>query len=387
MMKKILTILGTRPDSIKLAPVIKEMERYPKEIESIVVATAQHREMLDHVLKVFEITPDFDLNIMARNQDLFHVTGRALEKLKKVFKEIQPDLVLVQGDTTTTFVGALASFYEKIPVGHVEAGLRSHERYSPYPEEMNRILTDALSDFHFAPTPLAKENLIREGISEERIKVTGNTAIDALLMVSQMKYQFEDPVLKEVTSNGRRLLLVTAHRRESFNEPLREICSALSDLVHRYSDIEVVYAVHLNPNVYNPVHEILGKIERVHLIPPPDYETFVHLMKKSYLILTDSGGIQEEAPSLGKPVIVLREVTERVEGIKAGNAVLAGRKKKRIIEESTRLLKDQGAYQKMTHKKNPYGDGKASERIVSQLRKHWGFITKGMIDFHSGKES
>ena len=382
-MKKILVILGTRPDAIKMAPVIKELERYPKEMESIVVATAQHREMLDQVLSVFSIRQDFDFNIMVKNQDLYHVTTQILEKMRKILQETKTDLVLVQGDTTTSFVGALAAFYEKIPIGHVEAGLRSHQKYSPYPEEMNRRLTDSLSDLHFAPTSLARENLIHEGISAESITVSGNTAIDALFMVSQREFQFEDSRLREVISNGRKIILVTAHRRESFNEPLREICFALSSLAKKFSDIEVIYSVHLNPNVHQPVHEILGKNERIHLIDPPDYTTFVHLMKHSYLILTDSGGIQEEAPTLGKPVIVLREVTERIEGIRAGTAVLVGTKKENIIEETSRLLQNSEEYQKMAQRKNPYGDGMASERIVNQLRIQLGLVSEIMEEYQS----
>jgi UDP-N-acetylglucosamine 2-epimerase (non-hydrolysing) len=375
-MKRILTILGTRPDTIKLAPVITELAKHPEELQSIVLATAQHREMLDQVLSVFNIRPDYDLNIMVKDQDLYHVTSHVLDKLKKILREIKPDVILVQGDTTTTFVGALAAYYEKILIGHVEAGLRSHQKFSPYPEEMNRILTDALSDLHFAPTSVAKENLLREGVAPKSITVTGNTSIDALLMVSQRESRSGNSKLREIISNGRRFILVTAHRRENFNEPLRDICTAISALTREFPDLDVIYSVHLNPNVKKPVNEILGATERVHLIDPPDYETFIHLMKNAYLILTDSGGIQEEAPTLGKPVIVLREVTERIEGIKAGTAVLAGTKRESIIENTARLLEDSEEYQKMAQRKNPYGDGLANERIVSVLRHHLGFVPK-----------
>jgi UDP-N-acetylglucosamine 2-epimerase (non-hydrolysing) len=380
-MKRVLTILGTRPEAIKLAPVIREMENFPQEIQNIVVATAQHREIMDQALSIFNIQPDFDLNVMVQNQDLYHVTRKILEKLRSILTETNPDFVFVQGDTTTSFAGALAAFYEKLPTGHVEAGLRSHEKYSPFPEEMNRRLTDILCNYHYAPTQLARESLLREGISEENIIVTGNTAIDSLLMITKEQHHFVDSTLKEVTSNGRKLILVTAHRRESFNQPLKEICIALKDLVQAYSDIEIVYSLHFNPNIREPVREILGNSDRIHLIEPPDYKTFIHLMKNSFLIMTDSGGIQEEAPSLKKPVIILREVSDRMEGIHDGTAVLAGTKRENILKETTRLFDNAEDYQNMTKKKNPYGDGMASRRIVNDLRFRWGLTSNKIKDF------
>ncbi len=357
-------IIGTRPDTIKMAPVIKEIEK--SQAKSIVVVTAQHRKLLDQVLEVFSIKPDFDLDIMKENQDLYWTTIQILQKLRDILKEVKPDIVFVQGDTTTTFVGGLAAFYEKIPIGHIEAGLRSGNKYSPYPEEMNRKFTDTLADFCFAPTQIAWENLLREGIPQERIWITGNTGIDALFMVLNKDYRFKDKRLKEIIESGKKIVLVTAHRRENFGGGgLRNICQALLELREKFKKIEIVYSVHPNPNVRKPVYDILGNSPQIYLIEPPEYLCFCNLMKHSDLILTDSGGIQEEAPSLGKPVLVMREVTERVEGITAGTAILVGTDRQKIVQEASLLLTDKKKYGMMSKLSNPYGDGKASQRIIN----------------------
>lgn len=367
---KVLTLFGTRPEAIKLAPVIRELERLG--LESRVCVTAQHREMLDQVLALFEIEPDWDLDLMRPDQSLYQVTTRSLEALEGVLRAERPELVLVQGDTTTAFSGALAAFYAKVWVGHIEAGLRSHDKAAPFPEEMNRRLADQLSDWLFAPTAGAKENLIREGLPAERIFVTGNTVIDALLWtVGRLKCPESQARLeRRFTSLGldleKRLILVTAHRRESFDR-LAEICTGLKLIAEHNRDLEVVYPVHLNPRVLGPVRQILEGLERVHLIEPQDYESFVWLMSRAYLILTDSGGIQEEAPALGKPVLVLRERTERPEAIAAGTARLVGVNRERIFKEIQRLLDSSAEYGKMAHAANPFGDGHAAERIASIL--------------------
>ncbi len=364
-MLKALIVIGTRPDTIKTVPVIRALEKHPDKVKCIVLATAQHRELLDQVLSIFSVVPDFDLNIMQKNQDLYHITTQGLQQMRNVMKETKPDIVIVQGDTTSTFVGALSSFYERIPLAHIEAGLRSHQKYSPFPEEINRRLTDSMTDLCFAPTATAKENLLREGIDSGKIFVTGNTAIDALFMILKEDYQFGDSEIKKVVSSNNRLVLVTAHRRENFNEPLRNICRALREIAHNFSDVEMIYSVHPNPNVSKPVYEMLGNTPRIHLVPPPDYLCFSHLLEKCHLVLTDSGGIQEEAPSLGKPVLVMRKVTERVEGIEAGTAILVGTDRERIVEEASRLLEDSNRYEKMARTVNPYGDGKAGVRIAN----------------------
>ena len=366
-MKKILTIFGTRPEAIKLAPVIKELERRNDVFMSKVCVTAQHREMLDPFLQLFEIKPDWDLNIMQPNQSLFDLTAKALVKLKEVLEEEKPDLVLVQGDTTTTFTAALAAYYLKIKVGHVEAGLRTLDKYNPFPEELNRRLVGHIADLHFAPTKRAKDNLLSEGIPESSIFVTGNTVVDALFMIlAQTKS--EDYLPRALFHPDCKLILVTAHRRESFGEGIANICLALREIVERASDVEIVYPVHLNPNVREPVYRMLGGEERIRLIEPLDYISFVHLMKSSYLILTDSGGIQEEAPSLGKPVLVLRNTTERPEAVEAGAAKLVGTNPQRIVEETLRLLQDPLEYFRMANVPNPFGDGKASLRIAEILK-------------------
>ena len=376
MSKKILTIFGTRPEAVKLAPVIKKIEEYPDRFTSVVCVTAQHREMLDQVLELFKIVPAYDLDIMRPDQTLFDVTCNSLMGIRGVLEKEQPDLVLVQGDTTTTFMAALSAFYLKIPVGHVEAGLRSFDKFHPFPEEVNRRLTSHIADLHFAPTRGAKENLLKEDIDQSRIWVTGNTVIDALLMVAE---HFESPETQAewdgyffykwgISFDSHRIVLVTGHRRESFGKGFQNICAALKEIALRHKDIKLIYPVHLNPRVQRPVREVLSDVGNIHLIDPLDYEPFVYLMSRSYIILTDSGGIQEEAPSLGKPVLVMRDVTERPEAVEAGTAKLVGTDVKKIVRETQRLLTDQEYYLEMSRAHNPYGDGKASDRIVEVLK-------------------
>lgn len=366
-MLKVMTIFGTRPEAIKMAPLVKALEAAP-DMESIVTVTAQHRDMLDQVLHVFKITPDYDLNIMSQGQTLYDVTTRALMGLKDVLEQAQPDVVLVHGDTTTTFAGALAAFYQEIPVGHVEAGLRTGNIYSPFPEEMNRKLTGSLATYHFAPTAGSEQNLLKENVDKEHIYVTGNTVIDALQMTVQDGYQFEDDDLNTLDYKGKRIVLVTTHRRENLGEPMRHVYRAIRQLVDDFDDIQVVFPVHKNPKVRQVVQEELGHIDRVSLINPLDYEPFANLMARSYLVLTDSGGIQEEAPSLGKPVLVLRNTTERPEAVVAGTVQLVGTDKDRVYEEAHTLLADEKAYKQMSNAVNPYGDGKATQRILEALR-------------------
>jgi UDP-N-acetylglucosamine 2-epimerase (non-hydrolysing) len=372
---KILTIFGTRPEAIKLAPIIKALEDRPDQFNSLVCVTAQHREMLDQVLHVFDIQPDHDLNIMKPRQDLYGITSEILLKLKNLLKEVNPDLILVQGDTTTTFVASLAGFYQEIRIGHIEAGLRTYEKYKPFPEEINRHLTSVVADYHFVPTRKAKNNLLREGILEGCIYITGNTVIDALLWIlkrqslpenqKRMKDYFSEKF--GISMDRQRLILVTAHRRESFGKGFENICQALEEIVLKNTDVQIVYPVHLNPNVQEPVHRMIGEMERVHLIEPLDYEPFVYLMNKAFLILTDSGGIQEEAPSIGKPVLVMREVTERPEAVEVGTAKLVGTQAENIVWETQKLLDHPEDYKRMANLKNPYGDGKACERIINIL--------------------
>jgi len=349
-----------------MAPVIKELER--RKVRHIVIVTAQHRDMLDQELAVFGIQPQHDLNIMQPDQDLFHTTVQVLEKMKKVLEQENPDVLLVQGDTTTTFAASLAAYYLRIPVGHVEAGLRTWNKFNPYPEEINRQLTCRIADFHFAPTTWAQENLLKEGVDPDRITVTGNTVIDALLMVVDPACRFTEAPLNAIDFSAHRLILLTAHRRENFGQPLRDVLTACRHLLETHDDLELVYPVHPNPNVREAAQEILARVPRAHLVEPLDYHLFVQVMNKSYLILTDSGGVQEEAPGLGKPVLVLRSTTERPEAITAGTALLVGTEKAAIIREVERLLNNPDAYQAMAARSNPYGDGKAAGRIVDVLQ-------------------
>jgi len=395
-MKKVLFIFGTRPEAIKMAPVIKELQNQPEHFAVRVCVTAQHRQMLDQVLELFEIVPDDDLDIMKPGQSLTDVTCNVLQGLAPVLAEVRPDLVLVHGDTTTTMAASLAAYYQKIAVGHIEAGLRTGNIYSPWPEEMNRRLTGAMTRYHFAPTEQSRQNLLAEGVAAETIYVTGNTVIDALLMVRKKlsasrrdqqiahelgtKYPGLVPLLSGSVS--KRLILVTGHRRENFGEGFENICQALKDIATLHPEVEVIYPVHLNPNVQEPVRRILGVassdsalpaphslLPNVHLIEPLDYLPFVWLMNRSHLIITDSGGVQEEAPSLGKPVLVMRDTTERPEAVTAGTVILVGTDREKIVAVTHQLLTDKSAYEAMTRAHNPYGDGKAAERIASQLKK------------------
>ena len=360
---KVMTIFGTRPEAIKMAPLVLELQKHPEQIESIVTVTAQHRQMLDQVLETFKITPDYDLNIMKDRQTLVDVATSALQGLDRVMKEAQPDIVLVHGDTATTFVGSLAAFYNQIAIGHVEAGLRTGQKYSPYPEEMNRQLTGVMADLHFAPTEQSKENLLRENKPEEAIFVTGNTAIDALKTTVSDTY--EHPVLSNMGDD--RIILLTAHRRENLGEPMRNMFRAITRLLAEHDDVQVIYPVHMNPAVREVANEILGDNPRVHLIEPLEVFDFHNFAARSFMILTDSGGVQEEAPSLGKPVLVLRDTTERPEGIAAGTLKLAGTDEETIYSLAKELLTNEEAYNAMAKASNPYGDGHASERIVEAL--------------------
>jgi len=368
---KVMSIFGTRPEAIKMAPLIKELEK-SDQIESIVCVTAQHREMLDQVLEIFDITPDYDLDIMQQKQTITGITTRALQGLEEVIQEAEPDLVLVHGDTTTTFVGALAAFYNKVKIGHVEAGLRTYNKHEPFPEEMNRVLTTSLADLHFAPTEAAKQNLLKEGIAEETIFVTGNTVIDALQYTLNDAHEFEEPLLNEIDFNNNRVITVTAHRRENLGEPLKDICEAILQITEDYDDVQIIYPMHRNPVVRETAISILGKHPRIHLIEPLNLTDMHNLLNKSHLVLTDSGGLQEEVPSMGVPVLVLRNVTERPEGVEAGTLKLAGTEKANIIKLTKELLDSQEAYSKMAKAVNPFGDGRASERIVASIVSTYG---------------
>ncbi len=368
-MKKILFIFGTRPEAIKMAPVIHQFKNKNSKFITKVCITAQHRHMLDQVLEIFDIKPDYDLNIMQEGQSLYHVTTSCLERLKEVLIEERPDLALVHGDTTTTFASSLACFYNKIPVAHVEAGLRTFDNFNPYPEEINRVLTDKICELLFAPTEIAKKNLLKENISPNKIFVTGNTVIDALFLALKKKHKFKNKLLEKIATYkiktpDYKLILVTAHRRENFGRPIENICYALRDIAEKFSNIEIVYPVHLNPNVQNVVRRILLGHQRIHLIEPLDYLDFINLMKISYIIVTDSGGLQEEAPALGKPVLILRKVTERPEAVLAGTAKVIGIERNKIFSSIEKLIKNKKVYDKMAKAKNPFGDGKASQRIV-----------------------
>ncbi|NEX78191.1 UDP-N-acetylglucosamine 2-epimerase (non-hydrolyzing) [Bacillus thermocopriae] len=374
---KVMTVFGTRPEAIKMAPLVKELEKNNGKIKSIVTVTAQHRQMLDQVLNIFEITPDYDLNIMKDRQTLVDVTIRSLEGLNKVFQEVKPDIVLVHGDTTTTFVASLAAFYNQIPIGHVEAGLRTSNKYSPYPEEMNRQLTGVLADLHFAPTKQSKQNLLEENKSEETIFITGNTAIDALK--TTVKNNYSHPVLDKLGQD--RLVLMTAHRRENTGEPMENMFRAIRRLVEKHNDIQVVYPVHMNPVVREIANRILGDNDHIHLIEPLDVIDFHNFASRAYLILTDSGGVQEEAPSLGVPVLVLRDTTERPEGVEAGTLKLAGTDEDVIFKLADELLTSKEAHEQMAQASNPYGDGLASKRIVEAILYHFGHSDMKPADF------
>lgn len=380
---KVMLVFGTRPEAIKMAPLVKEFQKYPEKFETIVCVTGQHREMLDQVLHIFEIVPDYDLNIMKQGQDLYDVTARVLMGMRDVLKEAQPDVVLVHGDTTTSMAAALAAFYQQIPVGHVEAGLRTHNIYSPWPEEMNRQITGRIATYHFAPTPLSKQNLLAEGVKEEHIYVTGNTVIDALYMiVDKIKKNKEldtelEGLLKRAgydvnrLAGEKKLVLITGHRRENFGVGFIHMCTAIKDLTQKYPDVDFVYPMHLNPNVRKPIHEVFGEdlsnLGNMFFIEPLEYLSFVYLMEKSSIVLTDSGGIQEEAPGLGKPVLVMRDTTERPEALEAGTVKLVGTNYDKIVAEVSALLDNQEYYEKMSEAINPYGDGWSSKRIVDRL--------------------
>ena len=382
-MKKVLLVFGTRPEAIKMAPLVMELQKQKERIETVVCVTGQHREMLDQVLEIFDIKPDYDLNIMKRGQDLYDVTARVLTGMREVLKEIKPDIVLVHGDTTTSTAAALAAFYQQIPVGHVEAGLRTHNIYSPWPEEMNRLLTGRLATYHFSPTPLSRNNLIKESINDRNIIVTGNTVIDALYwVVDKIKNNKElDNELESVLSkagydvnrldNGKKLVLITGHRRENFGDGFINMCTAIKDLTIKHPNVDFVYPMHLNPNVRKPIHEVFGEdlsgLKNMFFIEPLEYLSFVYLMEKSSIVLTDSGGIQEEAPGLGKPVLVMRDTTERPEALNAGTVKLVGTDYNKIVNEVSSLIDDKAAYEKMSKAVNPYGDGLACRRIVNAL--------------------
>lgn len=368
---KVMTVFGTRPDAVKMAPLVKELEKNAC-IDSKVCVTAQHRQMLDQVLRIFDIKPHYDLNIMQERQTLEQITVRVLDGLSGVFDSEKPDVVLVHGDTSTCFVAALAAFYRKIPVGHVEAGLRTFDKYSPWPEEMNRKLAGTLAEYHFAPTEANRTNLLNENISVDKIYVTGNTVIDALKTTVTKDYVFEDKTLQGMDFTGKRILAVTAHRRENLGKPLENICKTLKDIAMNYPDVEIVYAVHLNPAVRETAWAVLGGQERIRLIDPLGVQDMHNLMGRSYLVLTDSGGLQEEAPSLGKPVLVLRNETERPEAVQAGTVKLAGTESDKIYELAEQLLDDPAEYGRMARAVNPYGDGLASERIVQALLYEFG---------------
>ena len=378
-----MLVFGTRPEAIKMAPLVKEFQKHPESFETIVCVTGQHREMLDQVLKIFDIKPDYDLNIMKQGQDLYDVTARVLTGMRDVLKEVKPDVVLVHGDTTTSTAAALAAFYQQIPVGHVEAGLRTHNIYSPWPEEMNRLLTGRLATYHFSPTPLSRNNLIKESVDDRNIIITGNTVIDALYwVVDKIKNNKElDNELEDILSkagydvnrlnNGKKLVLITGHRRENFGDGFINMCTAIKDLTVKYPDLDFVYPMHLNPNVRKPIHEVFGEnlsgLKNMFFIEPLEYLSFVYLMEKSSIVLTDSGGIQEEAPGLGKPVLVMRDTTERPEALDAGTVKLVGTDYNKIVNEVSSLIDDKAAYEKMSKAVNPYGDGLACGRIVNAL--------------------
>ena len=381
-MKRVLLVFGTRPEAIKMCPLVKEFQKHSEEFEIVVCVTGQHREMLDQVLQIFDVKPDYDLNIMKQGQDLYDVTARVLVGMRDILDTVKPDIVLVHGDTTTSMAAAMAAFYRQIPVGHVEAGLRTHNLYSPWPEEMNRQVTGRIAEYDFAPTSLSRQNLLDEGVSEEKITVTGNTVIDALHWVvenvMEKGYKPLDPLVASLPQDDRRMVLITGHRRENFGEGFISMCTAIRDLARKYPEVDFVYPMHLNPNVRKPIREVFGmeisrqarndKGRNLFFIEPLDYLDFVYLMSRSYIVLTDSGGIQEEAPGLGKPVLVMRDTTERPEALDAGTVRLVGTDYDKIIIEVSALLDDRKHYEAMSHAVNPYGDGKACPRIVEKLK-------------------
>lgn len=378
---KVMTVFGTRPEAIKMAPLVLELQKR-EEIESIVCLTAQHRQMLDMVMDMFGIKADYDLNIMKERQTLAGITTRALAGLDDVMRESKPDVVLVHGDTTTTLAGSMAAFYNQIKVGHVEAGLRTYDKYSPFPEEMNRRITGAIADFHFSPTQSNKRNLLRETVDENKIYITGNTVIDAIKYTVKDDYKFKDEKLAEIDYKNRRVILVTAHRRENLGEPLKHICNVIKRLAEEFADTEVIYPVHLNPAVRETAFGILGETKNVHLIEPLDVDELHNLMSRCFMVMTDSGGLQEEAPALGKPVLVLRQETERPEAIAAGTAKLAGTDEAKVYDMAKKLLTDEAEYAKMAHAVNPYGDGNASARIVDALLYEFKFASKRPEDLN-----
>ncbi len=380
MMIKVLTVFGTRPEAIKMAPVIKEMRKRP-EIDCKVLVTAQHREMLDSVLDIFDIKPDFDLNIMKHGQTITDITSRVMYGCEEVFTKYRPDIVLVHGDTTTTFAAGLAAFYAKIPVGHVEAGLRTDNIYSPYPEEMNRRLTTRLASYHFAPTILNKENLVNENVSRRDIVITGNTVIDALLSVVKKDYKFGSDMLDKIDFDTKKVVLLTCHRRENWGEPMNNIFKACNELVLENPDLHLIFPMHMNPIVRDSAKEFMGDNDRISLIEPLEYEPFANLMSKVYMIMTDSGGVQEEGPALGKPVIVLRTETERPEAVEAGTVKLVGVDKDKIYQVGTRLIRDSSYYESIANAINPYGDGKAAARITDHILYKFGIINKEVDEF------
>ncbi|AYE33892.1 non-hydrolyzing UDP-N-acetylglucosamine 2-epimerase [Clostridium septicum] len=378
---KVMSIFGTRPEAIKMAPLVKELDK-SENIDSLVCVTAQHREMLDQVLELFDINPDYDMDIMKEKQTLTGITNRVLQGLEDIFEESKPDMILVHGDTTTTFAGALAAFYKKIKVGHVEAGLRTGDKYFPFPEEMNRKLTGAMADLHFAPTNGSKKNLLREGISESDIIVTGNTVIDAMEFTVEENYVFDNKELNNIDFKNKKVIMVTAHRRENWGEGIENICTSLKKIVEENNDVELIYLVHLNPVVKDVVEKHLKGMDRVHLLSPLDTKETHNLMNKCFMVMTDSGGLQEEAPHLGKPVLVLRDVTERPEAVEAGTVKLVGTDKNTIINEANLLIRDSKAYELMSRSVNPYGDGEASRRIVQAIEKYFGRNNENVDEFN-----
>ncbi len=377
---KVITVFGTRPEAIKMAPLAIELAKCPH-IDAKICVTAQHRQMLDQVLEMFGLTPDYDLDIMKERQSLVGITARVLQGLDEVLQKEQPDVVLVHGDTSTTFAGALASFYNKTKIGHVEAGLRTYDKYSPFPEEMNRCLTSVMADYHFSPTKANKQNLLRENISADKIYITGNTVIDALSSTVKEDYTFENEALNELDFENERIILVTAHRRENLGEPLKNICYALKEIIETHKDTRIVYPVHLNPAVREVVFDILGSCDRITLIDPVGVNDLHNAMSRCFMVMTDSGGLQEEAPSLAKPVVVLRKETERPEAVEAGTVVIAGTNKDDILNIACDILDNKSSYDKMAHAANPYGDGNASKRIVDALLYEWGITDKRPADF------